>query len=59
MVSRENEVLIACAILGVVLTAFVADGLDAPPVVATSVLVFVAAVLPMGINNRRQSGGGA
>jgi|GEM_PF-5034721 hypothetical protein len=54
MVSRENEIVVACVILGVALSALVADA-DAPPTVVSSVLVIVAAVLPMLINNRRES----
>jgi len=55
MASRKNEVVFACAILGVVLAVLVADGFDAPPLVSTSVLVLVAAVLPMVINNYQES----
>ncbi|MFO8114769.1 MAG: hypothetical protein R6U01_05320 [Halorubrum sp.] len=53
MVSRENEIVIACLIGGVTLSAFVADA-GAPPIAVSSVLVIVAAVLPMLINNRRE-----
>ncbi|MFW6317841.1 MAG: hypothetical protein ACOC06_05150 [Halorubrum sp.] len=58
MVSRENEIVIACVILGVTLSAFVADA-GAPPTAVSTVLVLVAAVLPMLINNRRESGASA
>ncbi|WP_336001395.1 hypothetical protein [Halorientalis halophila] len=51
MVSRKNEIVFACAVMGIVLAALVDDGLDAPVFVSTSVLVFTAAVLPMVINN--------
>lgn len=54
MVSRENEIVIACVIAGVALSAFVADA-GAPPTAVSGVMVIVAAVLPMLINNRRGS----
>lgn len=54
MVSRENEVVLACVIAGVALSAFVADA-GAPPAAVSGVMVIVAAVLPMLINNRRGS----
>jgi hypothetical protein len=56
MVSRKNEIVFVCAILGIVFSLLVADGLDAPPLVSTGVLVFIAAVLPMVINNSLESG---
>ena len=55
MASRKNEIVFVCAILGVVLAVLVGDGFDAPPLVSTSVLVLVAAVLPMVINNYRET----
>ncbi|MEF8821152.1 MAG: hypothetical protein V5A52_02645 [Halovenus sp.] len=51
MVSRKNEVVLVCAMIGTVLAFLAADGLDAPPGIASSVLVFVGAILPMVINN--------
>jgi hypothetical protein len=59
MVSRENEILFACAAVGTVLAVLVADGLDAPPAIPPSVLVFVGAILPMAINNYLEQAGNA
>jgi hypothetical protein len=55
MVSRKNEVVLVCAMIGTLLAFLVADGMDAPPVVSSSVLVFVGAVLPMVINNHLEA----
>ena len=55
MVSRKNEIVFVCAITGIILAVFFDDGLDAPLLVSTSVLVFIAAVLPMVINNYIES----
>lgn len=57
MVSRKNEIVLLCAIGGVILAVLVDDGLDAPPLASASVLVFIAAVFPMVINNHLQSRG--
>ncbi|MFO7927930.1 MAG: hypothetical protein ACQET5_10990 [Halobacteriota archaeon] len=55
MISRKNEIVFVCLIVGIVLATLVDDGLDAPPLVSTTVLVFTAAVLPMVINNHLES----
>lgn len=55
MASRNNEIVFVCAIIGIGLTLFVDDRLDAPLLVSTGVLVFITAVLPMAINNYRES----
>ena len=56
MASRKNEIVFARVILGVLLAVFAADS-DAPPLVSTGVLVLIAAVLPMVINNYLESKG--
>jgi hypothetical protein len=55
MVSRKNEIVFICAVIGIILAVFADDGLDAPLLVSTSVLVLIAAVLPMVINNYIES----
>lgn len=57
MAARENEIVFVCVIVGIVLAALVADQFDAPPLVSSSVLVLIAAVLPMVINNHLENEG--
>ena len=51
MASRKNEVVFVCD-SGDFFAALVAVQFGAPPLVPSSVLVLIAAVLPMVINNR-------
>jgi hypothetical protein len=51
MVSRENEVVFGCVIIGAVAAFWLADS-GAPAGVPAGAFALVGAVVPMAINNR-------
>ncbi|PAU83477.1 hypothetical protein CK500_08120 [Halorubrum salipaludis] len=51
MVSRENEIVFGCVIVGAVAAFWLADT-GAPAGIPAGAFALVAAVVPMAINNR-------